>query len=95
MIIRYLEAQQTERLLQQRAYYKKAHKTDHQHQVWEEGLHPQGLQNEAMVRQKLDYIYQNSVKRGYVNEAEHWRYSSARNYESGEGLIEVFTQWAN
>ncbi len=93
MIIRYLEAQRADRLLKQLAYCKKAHKVDRQHQVWEEGLHPQWLQNEAMVRQKLDYIHQNPVKRGYVDEASHWRYSSARNYESDEGLIEVFTQW--
>jgi hypothetical protein len=31
-----------------------------------------------MLRQKLDYIDYNPVKRGYVDEPVHWRYSSAR-----------------
>ena len=35
------------------------------------------------------YIHLNPVKRGYVDRAEHWRYSSARNYAGAEGLIEV------
>lgn len=42
-----------------------------------------------MMRQKLDYIHNNPVKRGYVSEAVHWRYSSASNYAGKMGLIEV------
>ena len=34
-------------------------------------------------------IILNPVKRGYVDEAWHWRYSSARDYEGMEGLIAV------
>jgi hypothetical protein len=47
----------------------------------------------TVLRQKLDYIHQNPVKRGYVDSPEHWRYSSARNYAGQVGLIEVFTAW--
>jgi putative transposase len=46
-----------------------------------------------MMRQKLDYIHQNPVKRGYVDQPEHWQYSSARNYARQEGLIEVMRVW--
>ncbi len=42
-----------------------------------------------MLRPKLDYIHDNPVRRGYVDELEHWRYSSARNYAGEPGLIEV------
>ena len=42
-----------------------------------------------MMRETLDYIRANPVKRGYVDKAEHWRYSSARNYAGETGLIEV------
>jgi hypothetical protein len=35
-----------------------------------------------------------TVKRGYIDDPVHWRYSSARNYAGMEGLIEVFTEWA-
>jgi hypothetical protein len=45
--------------------------------------------SEAVMREKLDYIHQNPVKRGYVDEPEHWRYSSARNYAGRKGLVEV------
>ena len=92
-IVRYLMDNQATRVLQQLAFYKKPHKVDAAYQVWEEGSHPQWLQNEAMLRQKLDYIHHNPVKRGYVDEAAHWRYSGARNYETGAGLIPVYTAW--
>jgi hypothetical protein len=44
-------------------------------------------------RMKIDYIHYNPVKRGYVDKAIHWRYSSARDYESGYGLIEIDRFW--
>ncbi|HIE30337.1 TPA: transposase [Candidatus Poribacteria bacterium] len=93
MIIRYLESQKANRVLDQLAFHKKAHKKDRKYQVWEEGMHPQWIQNKEMLRQKLEYIHLNPVKRGYVDEASHWRYSNARNYELGSGLIEVFCDW--
>jgi hypothetical protein len=71
----------------------KAHRKDQDYQFWQEGSHPQGIEGEAMLRQKLEYIHQNPVKRGYVDEPEHWRWSSARNYAGREGMIEVFTDW--
>ena len=45
------------------------------------------------MRQKLEYMHNNPVKRGYVDEAVHWRYSSARNYAGLRGLIDVGTDW--
>jgi putative transposase len=29
-----------------------------------------------MLQQKVDYIHQNPVRRGYVDDPAHWRYSS-------------------
>ena len=46
-----------------------------------------------MILQKLEYIHNNPVKRGYVDEAVHWRYSRARNYARKPGLVEVVTDW--
>jgi hypothetical protein len=51
------------------------------------------IENDEVLRQKLDYIHQNPVKRGYVDLAEHWRYSSARNYAGQDGLLPVFMDW--
>lgn len=41
------------------------------------------------MRQKLDYIHHNPVRRGYVDLAEHWRYSSARDYQGQAGLLVI------
>lgn len=46
-----------------------------------------------MMRQKIEYIHNNPVKRGYVDKPTDWRYSSARNYAGMEGLIPVTTKW--
>jgi hypothetical protein len=42
-----------------------------------------------MMIGKIKYIHENPVKRGYVDKVVHWRYSSARDYEGVNGLIEV------
>ncbi len=46
-----------------------------------------------MMTNKINYIHNNPVKRGYVDEAMHWRYSSARDYECIRGLIDVERFW--
>ena len=68
---------------------KRLHKTTQTHQLWQEGSHPQALFNEVAFRQKLDYIHDNPVRRGYVDAPAHWRYSSSRNYLSLPGLLEM------
>lgn len=92
-IIDFLERQQSARLLELLAFFKRAHKQESRYQVWEEGNHPQLIESDAVMRQKLDYIHFNPVKRGYVDRPEHWRYSSARNYLGQEGLIDVVRDW--
>ncbi|MEW5958231.1 MAG: transposase [Chloroflexota bacterium] len=92
-IIQYLAKHQVRTILDQLAFYKKAHKGDRTYQLWQEGVHPEWIQDDEMMRQKIEYIHQNPVKRGYVDKPEHWRYSSARNYLGMQGLIEVCTHW--
>lgn len=92
-ILDHLQDQNAEFLLRQFEFYKKAHKTQSQYQFWQESSHPQLLATEIMLRQKLEYIHHNPVKRGYVAQAEHWRYSSASNYAGVGGLIDVLTAW--
>ncbi|PZN76101.1 MAG: transposase [Candidatus Methylumidiphilus alinenensis] len=92
-IIEYLQHHGSARLLELLAFFKRSHKTETTYQVWEEGNHPQLIESEEVMRQKLDYIHHNPVKRGYVDQPEHWRYSSARNYAGQEGLIEVVKAW--
>ena len=92
-LIKYLHENQVKQILDQLSFYKKAHKKDRAYQFWQEGVHPEWIQNDAMMKQKIEYIHHNPVKRGYVDEAEHWRYSSARNYDGKEGLLEICTEW--
>ena len=61
-IIAYLESRDSGRLLELLALFKRSHKTESRYQVWEEGSHPQLIESEIMMRQKLDYIHQNPVK---------------------------------
>ena len=48
--------------------------------VWQRGFHPIGINTEKFYLQKLQYIHQNPIRKGYVIKPEHWFYSSARNY---------------
>jgi REP element-mobilizing transposase RayT len=80
-------------ILDQLAFYKKAHHKEKTYQVWEEGYQPKLIQGEVMMKIKIDYIHNNPVKRGYVDEAVHWRYSSARDYDGISGLIEIERLW--
>jgi REP element-mobilizing transposase RayT len=92
-IVAHLEARGAQRMLGLLALFKRRHKTESLHQVWEEGNHPQIIESEDVLRQKLEYIHMNPVKRGYVDHPEDWRYSSARNYAGRPGLIEVVRAW--
>ena len=80
-------------LLQELEHFKLRHKTDQKYQLWQEGSHPEQIQNDEMMLQKLEYIHNNPLRRGYVDEVVHWRYSSARNYAGLPGLIDVVTDW--
>ncbi len=76
-------------LLNQLEFYKKKHKNKSKYQVWQEGAHPQLIQNQEMAIQKIDYIHYNPIKRGLVEKPEHWVFSSASNYINNSGVIEI------
>ncbi len=88
-----LKRENVKTILEQLAFYKKAHHKEKSYQVWEEGYQPKLIQSNAMMKSKIDYIHNNPVKRGYVDSGVHWRYSSARDYEDMVGLIEVEKGW--
>lgn len=88
-LIETLKAHRVERLLARLRLAKRAHKRDREYQFWQEGSHAELIFSEAVMREKLEYIHQNPVKRGYVDLPEHWRYSSARKYLGQSGLIEI------
>jgi REP element-mobilizing transposase RayT len=79
-VLEQLESDNREWLLKEFVHYRAHHKTSSEHQVWQEGFHPQEILDDAMMLQKLDYIHNNPVTRGLVASPEHWRYSSAHEW---------------
>lgn len=92
-LIDLLERREATVLLKQLQFHKLAHKVESEYQLWQEGSHPEQIQNDSMMWQKLEYIHNNPVERGYVDDPVHWRYSSAKNYAGQPGLIDVITDW--
>jgi putative transposase len=92
-IVDQLEQHGAKVLLNQLRMMKLRHKTQSEYQVWEEGSHPQQIESDEVMLQKLEYAHNNPVKRGYVDDPVQWRYSSARNYAGLPGLIDVITDW--
>ena len=88
-LIALLKQRRADPILQRLHFGKKAHKKDREYQFWQEGVHAELVFSDKMMREKLEYIHQNPVKRGYIERPEHWRYSSAMNYFSDAGLIEI------
>ncbi len=92
-LLELLKKENVKTILDQLQFYKKAHHKATTYQIWEEGYQPKLMQTDAMMISKIKYIHQNPLKRGYVDDATHWRYSSARDYEGIKGLIEVERFW--
>ena len=59
------------------------------YQFWQQDNHAEELISNAFTQQKLDYIHANPVVEGWVEEASHYRYSSARDYSGGKGLVPI------
>ena len=59
------------------------------YQFWMQDNHPVELSTNTMINQRLDYIHNNPVKKGLVDEAEKYLYSSARDYTGCKGLLEI------
>jgi REP element-mobilizing transposase RayT len=85
-IIEQLQAERCDWLLEQLRRQCAPHKAESEHQVWQEGSHPQAIGTDATMLQKLEYLHNNPVKRGLVASPEHWRYSSAHEWLSGASV---------
>ncbi len=61
-------------------YYGKFNKNNQTYQLWQQNNYPKLCVHRRFTKQKLIYIHENPVKAGIVENAEEYRYSSARNY---------------
>ncbi len=50
------------------------------YKVWQEEHHPIAIYSEDFFLQKLKYMHENPVRKELTDQAENWKYSSARNY---------------
>ncbi len=57
-------------------------------QLWQKHNSPIEIYSEAVLYQKLDYIHNNPVRAGFVDDAIAWCYSSARDYAGLDGLLD-------
>ena len=58
-------------------------------QIWQQHNHPIQLFSNKVIDQKIDYIHNNPVKAGFVQNPEDYLYSSARNYAMMETVMEI------
>jgi REP-associated tyrosine transposase len=92
-ILERLKCEGRDWLLNQLAYFCAAHKQGSNHQVWQEGIHPQSIPSDEIMLQKLEYLHRNPVKRGLVASPEHWRYSSAHQWLPGAVPVMRVDPW--
>ena len=60
------------------------------YQFWRQDNKPVELYSQAVIQQKLDYVHNNPVVDGLVEESQDYLYSSARNYAGEKGLIQLY-----
>ncbi len=58
-------------------------------QFWTHENHAVELTDNEMIDSKLEYIHMNPVRAGWVENAEDYLYSSARNYSGLNGQLEI------
>ncbi len=58
-------------------------------QFWRQDNHPEELMSNKFKDQKLEYIHNNPVESGLVDNPEDYRYSSGRDYAGGKGLLDI------
>ncbi|GAA4952619.1 transposase [Algibacter agarivorans] len=72
--------------------FKKAtetHSRNKNYQFWQYGNHAEEIYSEKFMWSKLDYVHLNPVRAGIVEKASHYLYSSASNYVTNQGLLDI------
>ena len=57
--------------------------------VWQDGNHPILLDNNQMITQRLEYVHNNPVEAGLVQDPTDYLLSSARDYADEPGLLQI------
>ncbi|GAA3591894.1 transposase [Flavivirga amylovorans] len=67
----------------------KKNATRSKYQFWQHHNKPIELWSEKVIKQKIDYIHQNPVESGFVTNPIDWKYSSARNFQDDNTVLEI------
>ena len=67
----------------------KQHKRNEKYQVWTHENHAELVYSNQFMDSKINYIHENPVRAGLVENPEEYLYSSARNYAGLDGLLDV------
>lgn len=70
-------------------FYANKTNQNKEYKLWTNNNHPEEIISEDFLKQKVNYIHENPVRAGCVYEPQHYIYSSASNYISGDGIMEV------
>ena len=70
-------------------YHAKFNKRVNEKQYWTHENHAVELTDNDMIDSRMNYIHENPVRAGWVERAEDYLYSSARNYCEMKGLLEI------
>ncbi len=70
-------------------HYAKYNKQVKDKQLWTHENHAVELSTNEMIDSRINYIHKNPVQAGFVEKAEDFLYSSARNYAGLDFLIEI------
>lgn len=76
-------------LLHRFAYRGATSSGNRKYRFWKLDNHPINLFTLPVIAQKVDYIHLNPVKEGWVELSSEYLYSSASNYETGNGILDV------
>ena len=73
--------------MMKRAGKQKSNNNDFQ--LWLQHNHPIELNSNELIDSRLDYIHNNPVEAGFVQEPEYWKWSSAVDYSGQKGFLEI------
>ncbi len=76
-------------LLHMFRFYANRTNQNKQFKIWTGDNHPEEIFGHDFLMTNINYIHENPVRAGWVNNAEDYVYSSASNYATGKGIMEI------
>jgi putative transposase len=67
----------------------KKNPNNEKYQFWQQNNQPILIQDAKMLAQKLDYLHNNPVEAGFVDESWEYTYSSAKDYAGKIGILDI------